>query len=243
MRYAQFIEAHERQLPAKVGREFHMPQAQPTRKVSRISRGLIASESLEEYDALVAEFISDTNARDVIERTFVADAAHLTWEIRRYRRLRAMVFSLSYRNRLQTDVERLLYDAKIEEMRKAAAANSDEPQEDADEIDAETLQEVVQRSRYIADRWNAGDEGCSEVAKLSLEIGFDESDIETLVLERCQDRIEQIDRSLAMLESRRMAAIRFLGEYRGTFARKVHAVSNRLIEHGAPNPQQIATQT
>jgi hypothetical protein len=220
-----------------------MPQAQPTRKVSRISRGLNASESLEEYDELVAEFISDTNPRDIIERTYVTDAAHLTWEIRRYRRLRAMVFSLSYRNRLQTDVERLLYDAKIEEMTKGAAANSDEPQEDADKIDSETLQEIEQQSRYIADRWNAGDEGCSEVSKLSLELGFYESEIETLVFKRCQDRIEQIDRSLAMLESRRMAAISFFGEYRGTFARKVHAVSNRLIKDGAPNPQQIARQT
>lgn len=220
-----------------------MPQIQPARKVSQISRGLIASESLEAYNELVAEFISDTNPRDIIERTYVTDAAHLTWEIRRYRRLRAMVFNRSYHNRLQNDVERLLYDAKIEEMRKGAAANSDEPQEDADEIDSETLQEIVRQSRYIADRWNAGDEGCSEVSKLSLELGFDESEIETLVFERCQDRIEQIDRSLAMLESRRMNAIRFLGEYRETFARKVHAVSNRLIENGAPNPQQIARQT
>jgi hypothetical protein len=40
-----------------------------------------------------------------------------------------------------------------------------------------------------------------------------------------------------MLENRRLAAIRFLGEYRETFARKVQAVSDKLIENGAPNPQ------
>jgi hypothetical protein len=129
-------------------------------------------------------------------------------------------------------------------MAKAAdidVANSDNPQKDADEIDSETLQEMRRQCRRqgrdIADRWSASDEGPSDVSKLSLEHGFGEFELETSVFEECQDRIEEIDRSLAMLENRRMAAIRFLGEYRETFARKVQAVSDKLIENGAPNPQ------
>jgi hypothetical protein len=40
-----------------------------------------------------------------------------------------------------------------------------------------------------------------------------------------------------------MNAIRFFGEYRETFARKVKAVSDKLIEDGAPHRQQITKQT
>jgi hypothetical protein len=224
-----------------------MPQAQqPTRKNSCISRGLNASESYEEFDELAAAFLRDANPRDIIERTYVTDAVYLTWEIRQYRQLKAKIMTLSYHDELQTVVYHSLFDAKIEAMAKAAdidGANSDEPQKDADEIDSETLREMRQQCRQqgreIADRWSASDEGPSEVSKLSLEHGFDEFELEMSVFEECQDQIEGIDRSLAMLENRWMAAIRFLGEYRETFARKVRAVSDKLIENGAPDPQRI----
>ncbi len=59
-----------------------------------------------------------------------------------------------------------------------------------------------------------------------------------------QDDFEHIDRSIAMLENRRINAIRMLTEYRDAIsARKVHAVPNRLIEGGASIPQQITKQT
>lgn len=165
---------------------FDMPQAQqPTRRISCISRGLNASESYEEYDELVAAFIRDANPRDIIERIYVTDAASLTSEIRRYRRLKAKILTLSYHDKLQTVVFHSLFDAKIEAMAKAAdidAANSDKPQKDADEIDSETLQamrrQCRQQGRDIADRWSASDEGPSDVSKLSLEHGFGEFELE-----------------------------------------------------------------
>jgi hypothetical protein len=161
--------------------------------------------------------------------------------------------TVSYNDKLEDVVYESLFEAKIEAMAKAAdidAANSDEPQKDADEIDSETLQEIReecreecrQQGREIADRWSTSDDGPSDLSKLSLEHGFDEFELEMSVFEECQARIEEIDRSLAMLENRRMAAIRFLGEYRETFARKVRAVSDKLIENGAPDLQRITKQ-
>jgi len=104
---------------------------------------------------------------------------------------------------------------------------------DIDKIDPKTLEEMrqqcLQQSRDITDRWSASDDGLSYVSKLSLELGFDEFEIETSVFEYCQDRIAEIERSLSILETRRMNAIRFFGEYRETFARKVKAVSDKLI--------------
>jgi hypothetical protein len=141
--------------------------------------------------------------RDIIERIYVTDAASLTSEIRRYRRLKAKILTLSYHDKLQTVVFHSLFDAKIEAMAKAAdidAANSDKPQKDADEIDSETLQamrrQCRQQGRDIADRWSASDEGPSDVSKLSLEHGFGEFELETSVFEECQDRIEEIDAHL-----------------------------------------------
>jgi hypothetical protein len=75
------------------------------------------------------------------------------------------------------------------------------------------------------------------------ELGADESEIELKAYMNYQDDFEHIDRSIAMLETRRMNAIRMLGEYRATFARKVHAISNRLIQGGASIPQQITNQS
>ena len=123
--------------------------------------------------------------RDIIERIYVTDAASLTSEIRRYRRLKAKILTLSYHDKLQTVVFHSLFDAKIEAMAKAAdidAANSDKPQKDADEIDSETLQEMRRQCRRqgrdTADRWSASDEGPSDVSKLSLEHGFGEFELE-----------------------------------------------------------------
>jgi hypothetical protein len=172
---------------------FDMPQTQQFTRKRSIARGLNAWESHAEYDVLVALFV--TNPRNIIERTYVTDAAHLTWDILQLRQLKAKILTLSYHDKLQKVVFKLLFDAKIDELIKRAEIG------EIDEVDPETLEEVrqqcLQQSRDITDRWSASDDGLSYVSKLSLELGFDEFEIETSVFEYCQDRIAEIDRSLS----------------------------------------------
>jgi hypothetical protein len=185
--------------------------------------------------------------RDIVERAFVTDAANLTWEMLRYRRLKAHVLSVSHRNGLKGLIVNALLERELSQDRRSGLPESSDQAGgvDADEVEEEgdrekrILEEARQRAEDAVLRWNAGDEGRSEVAELLRELGLDESDIEIAALMDSRDLIEAIDRRLARLEVRRINAIRFVGEYRKAFAQRVGEVSKRLIESDGTDLQRI----
>jgi hypothetical protein len=62
---------------------------------------------------------------------------------------------------------------------------------------------------------------------------FDESAIEAEAIRTRAAELEQLERLLASLESRRDKALRRIVEYRGEFGRHVRRATDRMIEGGA----------
>jgi hypothetical protein len=190
------------------------------------SRGLLITEQVDEYEALHDAFIEDCNPRDIIQRTFVTDVADLTWEILRYRRLKAHVMSVAYQEELSRIAVNMFLDMN-------------EKRPDNERMSAE---ELTQSMNDAACQWNAGEDVPNEVGEIMREIESKGPAIEFTAFKNSRSFIDAIDRSLATLEIRRLNAVRFLMEYnKAPFARKVDKISTRLIESEAP-PLQPATR-
>jgi hypothetical protein len=61
---------------------------------------LLATEDQNEYEALLAELAHEVKPSDVIEWLWVKDVADLTWEIIRYRRIKAAYVNGQFRAEL-----------------------------------------------------------------------------------------------------------------------------------------------
>jgi len=62
------------------------------------------------------------------------------------------------------------------------------------------------------------------------EFRLDESAVEAEAIKSLAEVLEQIDRLLASLESRRNKALRCIADYRNVFARQLQESSNRIID-------------
>lgn len=214
-----------------------MPQS--FNKNDRISRGLSLLASPEEYDMLIAEFVRDTDARDVVERTYASDAATLTLKIRQNRERKAKILAQAFYHEVNETIWKILINAKIEEMERD---DVDATLTRLEEDDPKTVQDIRQRAHDAAVRWCESDEGRREVGNLLKELGADEVEIELEVYKECRDELEYNGRTTAVLENRRMGALRTLWEcreYRAISTRKGRGISNRRvkIEDGASIPQ------
>jgi hypothetical protein len=69
-----------------------------------------------------------------------------------------------------------------------------------------------------------------EVSNLLEEFHLDESAIEAEAIRSEFQDLETLDRMLTLGQSRLNKAFRSIAEYRGSFAKKVREVSNRVIE-------------
>lgn len=58
---------------------------------------ILRSESKYDYDKLRAEFVECLNPTNVIERCFVEDIVHGTWEMMRYQRVKAGIHNSALR--------------------------------------------------------------------------------------------------------------------------------------------------
>ena len=67
---------------------------------------LLATESKVEFDKLRDELLQDLQPQDAIERHYAEDIAYLTWEIRRYREVKAGIINAA----LFQAVHRILYE-------------------------------------------------------------------------------------------------------------------------------------
>ena len=74
------------------------------------------------------------------------------------------------------------------------------------------------------------------------EFQLDETAIEAEAVRCSSDQLEQLDRLLASLESRRNKALRCVAEYRGGLARQLRESSDRIIEGKGPQARTRAKQ-
>jgi hypothetical protein len=82
----------------------------------------------------------------------------------------------------------------------------------------------------LAHSWFHDPKAKKEVSELLANYQLDESAIEAEAIRRSVADLEQIDRLLASLESRRNKALRCIADYRGGLSRQLRESSDRIID-------------
>ena len=151
-------------------------------------------------------FDQELKPRGIIEQMYVADIAYLAWEILRLRRCKAGIIDAAFLQAL----ERLLKQF----LRQPGGVNL----------------HVREEAERLARAWFSGPAGKRDVEQLLKDFQLDETAIEAEAVRCSIDQLEQLDRLLASLESRRNKALRCVAEYRGGLARQLRESSDRIIE-------------
>ena len=87
-----------------------------------------------------------------------------------------------------------------------------------------------QTAEELAQGWFTDEASKKQVAEILRQRQLDDSAIEAEAIRSLASELEMLDRMLTSLEGRRNRTIRFIAEYRESFAKKVRDGSDRLIE-------------
>ena len=174
---------------------------------------------------------------DIIEDIWVRDVVDLTWEIFRWRRLKA----------------KLLADAMVDPLRTILESLSRSGNAGLEIFPDLTLtfQQSPQSPEYkLAKKWAAGDPAAiSQVNKRLMAANFTTDTVTVRALVEALDNIERIDRLGTIAEGRRNAVLREIDRRRTTFAQMlhgaVHDIENaeiKTIEHKSIATKGAATK-
>jgi hypothetical protein len=167
---------------------------------------LLMTESEDEFNRIRDGFDEELKPRGIVEQMYVIDIAYLAWEILRLRRCKAAIINSALRPALKGILQQLL--------RK--------PGEHSYDVD-EKAQKLVQS-------WSSNPTVRRLVSQLLGDSQLDHSGIEAEAIRRSGEDLEQLERLLASLESRRNRALRCIADYRGGFARQLRESSDRIID-------------
>ena len=167
---------------------------------------LLITESPDDFDRIRDAFDQELKPRGIVEQMYVADIAYIAWEILRLRRCKAGIINSAFLQAL----ERLLKQF----LRQPGGFNL----------------HMGEEAGSLARAWFSDPAGKKQVAQLLKDFQLDETAIEAEAVRCSIDQLEQLDRLLASLESRRNKALRCIAEYRGGLARQLRESSDRIIE-------------
>jgi hypothetical protein len=197
---------------------------------------LLTTESDEDFDRRCDELYQDIKPKGPVEQAFVDHIAHLTWEIVRLRRCmtalinselpKALTLLLRETKELGFSADET-YDA---DQGGADAGRAEEGGADEDGADEESADERDTDPKYLAAAWFTDEAAKKLVTDLLASRGLDESAIEAQAMLNKARSLELIDRLLASAEARRIKALRFIAEYRESFAKHLRDRSDRIIE-------------
>ena len=167
---------------------------------------LLITESEDEFDRIRDALDQELKPRGIIEQVYVADIAYLAWEILRLRRCKAGIINSAFRAALEKFLTQLL---------RPPGGYS---------------HQVKNEAESLAHTWFSDAAAKKQVSELLAQFQLDEFSIEAEAIRSVGDNLEQLDRLLASLESRRNKALRCVAEYRGGLARQLRESSDRIIE-------------
>jgi hypothetical protein len=167
---------------------------------------VLITESADEFDRIYAALSHEIRPNGLIEQMYLADIAHLAWEIQRLRRCKASIINLAFHAALE----------------KLAAQFLREP--------GQSEYHVKGEAEELAEGWFSKDSAKKKMAQLLTYFHLDEAAIEAEAIRRSAADIELLERLLTSLESRRDKALRRIAEYRGDLGREMRNAAERIIE-------------
>jgi hypothetical protein len=171
---------------------------------------LAGNEVREDYESLFTAIAAAANPKDAIAWLFVRDITDLSWEIRRERALKLQVIK----------------SAQIDQVKQLLTPPAPYRMLELDLGVDPNAEKIAKKAKL----WASDPKVRGRIDKELANKGYDASEILTGALNRAADRIDAIDRRIASYELRRMTALRAMGHYNETLARRLEAVSSDVIE-------------
>jgi hypothetical protein len=168
---------------------------------------LLITESEDEFDRIRDALNQEIKPRGIIEEMYVADIAHLVWEVFRLRRCKAGIVNAAFRTALQTVLSQVLRTVEDWE-----------------------LFELEDGAARIARKWFSDPDSKQKVAELLRQFELDETAIEAEAIRSSAEDIDRIDRLLTSAEARRDRALVCVARYRGDLGALLRETSTRMIE-------------
>lgn len=156
---------------------------------------MLLTESRQEYKRMRRALRQDIDPHGAIERSYVADIAHLEWEIKRLRRAEVAMLNTAFRAALEKLLTQLMRRPDEEEW------------------------EVDDKAAALAFDWFGNAETKKRVTALLAGYGLDTTAIEAKVLQVCGTQLVAFEQLLTSAEARRTKAVRALAEYRAMLKR------------------------
>jgi hypothetical protein len=169
---------------------------------------LLMTENADDFEAIGNALNREIRPSGIIEQIYVADIAQLVWEILRLRRCKTGVVNAAFR-------------AALEELAVQCLRDPGKSKHDF---------RLRNEAEAMAKAWFANQTARRKVSKLLNYFHLDESAIEAEAIRASARDLEQLNRLLASLESRRDKALRRIAEYRAEFARQVRDAAERVID-------------
>ncbi|HEY6619407.1 MAG TPA: hypothetical protein VIY68_07675 [Steroidobacteraceae bacterium] len=173
---------------------------------------LLITESADDFADMSDALNEEIRPRGIIEQLYIADVAHLSWEILRIWRCKAIMINMEYKKAIKAILQRL-------------AVRGSEIHNDAEDLSY---------------RWFVDEDARKTVLDFLKEFQLDESAIEAEAIGQGAVDLDLLDRLLASLQSRRDRTLRCIGEYRGSLAKRLRASSDRIIDGKVTRLKDVA---
>jgi hypothetical protein len=196
------------------------PATARTRRVAAFGPPpLIQGEDGGAYDKLLARVSAAVRPVDILEEIWVHDIVDLEWEVLRLRRLKVALMTASASKALRTVLDRLLDE------------ETDDTDDETGDPDEETEDTEWDTSRLAKEWGRRNPDAIKEVDRILASTDLTLDAIRAEMLSENIEHVERIDRMIAMVESRRNAALREVDRHRATLGQELRSTV-REIEDG-----------
>lgn len=180
---------------------------------------LLATEDSNQYDALLAELAREVRPSDFIEWLWVKDIADLTWDIFRYRRIKASYVDGRFRSALVQQLNLALKRDKRASDKSALHFDLDRILDEANKLANDFIANANTKEKR--DKWLKAH-------------GVNAKSITATSFDAAVDKLEAIERMLASVEYRRNNALQEIEGRRNALGRALRQTSDQIIEGEAP---------
>ena len=191
---------------------------------------LLRSESEQEFNQLLSGFKAEIQPHGVIENMYVADTAIIIWDILRLRRCKMTLLNRAFLQGLRE----LIDESSWQQLPPDPGNRPGVRMLDLEEvINREWLEKQSERSQKVTDlanRWFSSENARQKISRILRKSQHDEFAIEARAIQNSFTEIEWIEKMLTALEARRDKALRRIAEYRQSFADRVRAGADRIVD-------------
>ena len=181
---------------------------------------LLATEDPNQYDALLTELVREVRPSDFIEWLWVKDIADLTWDIFRYRRIKASYVDGRFRFALVQQLNLALErDKRAAHPDRRLSFDLDRIRDEANKLANDFIANANTKEKR--DKWLKAH-------------GVNAESITATSFDAAVDKLEVIERLLASVEHRRNNALHEIERRRNALGRALRQTSDRIIEGEAP---------